>query len=282
MSNTYSIVARRADIWVPETLANPGQPWVIEDFFPRSGLTFIAGRPKLSAKSWWALLAATCMASGKSSGPFKVLEKIPVLYIDKEASAYQAALRFELLKTGGSGIGYEDCKDFHYMQGTPFFLDRGEHVGALCEYVAKHGIKYVFVDTFSRSFTGDENDAKDVMKAIACFEPLRSLGCGLCVIHHSNKAGYTQAGQRLDPDATLRGSSAMAGAYESILSIQGARVDGKHKTFLIRGGKYVSHEAYQVEWKFKKDTFAKLIWEGPMEIPEADAPPKKESGGGIF
>ena len=278
----YYIQANRANVWVPEVLANPGQPWIIEDFFPRAGLTIIAGRPKLSAKSWWALLAASCIASGKSYGPFKVMEKGAVLYIDKEASAYQAALRFEMLHTGGSGISYKDCGDFHYMQGMPFALDRGEHIGALCAYVAEHSIKYVFVDTFSRAFSGDENDSKDMMAALACFEPLRSLGCGLCIIHHSNKASYNQAGQRLDPDSILRGSSALAGAYEAILSIQGARVGGKHHNYLIRGGKYVTHEAYQFEWKFKKDSFAKLIWEGPMEIPEADAPPKRETGGGIY
>lgn len=268
--SVYEVRAHLVDTWVAKELANPQDPWIIEDFFPRAGFTIIAGRPKLSYKTWWALLAASCMASGRDSGPFKVREQCNVLYIDKEASAHQAALRFRLLEAGGSGIAAEDTRGFHYMQGHPFLLTSGEHIAALCKYVAGHEIKYVFIDTFSRSFMGNENDAGDVMKSLSAFEHLRTLGCGMCLVHHSNKAGYNQAGHRLDPDGTLRGSSAMAGAYESILSIQEARVEGQHRQYLIRGGKYVTHEAYEVKWTTKKNKIAKLTWTGPMDLPEAD------------
>ena len=73
-------------------------------------------------------------------------------------------------------IGHHIPDTGHHSQPEEWPRDLGESLRSpLCcvtAYVAEHGIKYVFVDTFSRSFNGDENDAKDVMLAFPSEEVL--------------------------------------------------------------------------------------------------------------
>lgn len=262
-----------ARIWAPQVLRNPTNPWLVQDFVPASGLTFIAGAPKSSRKSWWGVLLAMAVSSGESLGPFQVVRRANVLYIDRECGEYQAALRFQMLEAGGLGC-LDDCPGLYYSQ-EPFYLDSHECEMDLASFVIKHQVGLVIVDTLRRSMRGDENRAEDVTRTLETFDTLRKLQCGLVLVHHINKASMSLSGQRLPTDHNLRGSGALMGAYESILNIQTAQVAGEERQFLVRGGKYVEHEAYEVSWKFEKDSKASLLWSGPGPIPMCDVLPRR-------
>ena len=49
------------------------------------------------------------------------------------------------------------------------------------------------IDTFARSFAGDENSAQEVGSAITALARIqKALGCTVMVVHHSGKAGGGQ------------------------------------------------------------------------------------------
>ncbi len=91
------------------------------------------------------------------------------------------------------------------------------------------------------------------------------------MVHHLAKRKIQGAGGTPDPDAGLRGSSALAGAYDNIISIQQVELDGGAEMIAVVGGKYVDFGCYSCEWKIDA-TGARLTMEGPEELPVLDTP----------
>lgn len=77
--------------------------------------------------------------------------------------------------------------------------------------VLRHlGASAVVLDTFARSFSGDENSAQDVGAVIRNLDKMRNeIGCHVMLVHHSGK----------DPDRGARGSSALKAALDTEIKI---------------------------------------------------------------
>lgn len=97
----------------------------------------------------------------------------------------------------------------------PLNLMEDEHVKLVCEAVANieaesgHQCKIIVIDTLTRATPGgDENAVKDMGQVLNRAQQIADrTGCAVLVIHHSAKAG------------SLRGSSALQGAFDSIYKI---------------------------------------------------------------
>ncbi len=257
-------------VWVDTTLKSPEPDWILPGFVPAQGLVIIAGRPKIAKKSWLAYAMAMSAASGMETGPFKPSKRTNVLFLSREGAPGPIAERFLLLEPG-LGIPLHKCGNMYFVQNGAFFLDEPAHVKWLLGVIQTLSIGVVFIDTFSRSFRGDENNARDVAAAMRGIEKVRDAGAATVLVHHLGKSKVHGAGGTPDPDAGLRGSSALAGAYDSIISIQQVEIDGDAEMIAVVGGKYVDFGAYSCDWKID-GTAAKLTMEGPNELPVLDAP----------
>lgn len=256
----------------PETLAEfvdralnePTPPWIIENFIPAKGLTIIAGRPKRAKKSWLAYLMAMCAASGKSTNEFKVSRPVKTLFFSREGAPVKVAERFIQLERG-TGIRVSECDNLFWLQNGNWWLDDEKHVAQILAWIQEFGIELVVFDTFARSFRGNENDARDVGSALRGVERIRDSGAATLLVHHLGKARIETLGGTADPDAGLRGSSALAGAYDVICSIQEHTIGGEFQQILITGGKFRDFVEHTYDWKID-DTRASLLL-GPAREP---------------
>ena len=258
--------------WIEETLASPKPQWLIENIIPAAGLTFIAGRPKRAKKSWLAQAMSMMVAQGKGAAGLHVPEAKRVLFFSREGAAPPIAQRFLLLEKGlGLNIAELSPNFFHAMNGA-VFLDEPAHVGHILRMVDTMKIDLVVFDTWARSQRGDENSVKDVSVALRGVERIRDAGAATILVHHSRKSGNGQVGSEPDADAGLRGSSALQGAYDSIVSLQELEVEGITDLWAIVGGKYVDYCAYRVGWDITPGGGAKLTMDGPQDLPSLEVP----------
>lgn len=266
MVNAIQPVSR----WVPESLALPDQVWLVPGFVPQAGLTLITGRPKYSKKSWIALLLSLSMSSGKTTSGFEPTGQYKGLILSREGPIKPTAERFTMLERG-HGISVADTMDHLWIKhGGSFLMDNSAHCEDLQRTVEAHKLDYVVIDTLSRSMSGEENSAQDMMRALRITERLRDVGCATILVHHTNKAAKGQPGP-LDADNGMRGSSALAGSYDHIISVQQAKVEDEHRDFWVVGGKMQDYVAYEPEWAIDEST-ARLKLSEKMEVPSADEP----------
>lgn len=279
MSDLLHLEPQPLPVWVEETLLNPEPQWVIPGFIPAQGLVIVAGRPKIAKKSWFAYLAAMSAASGLEAGPFKPSKRVNVLFYSREGAGGPIAHRFKALAVAHN-IDLNACANMFIVQNGAFFLDDKVHIKRTLQFITEHKIELVVIDTFARSFTGNENDARDVGAAMRGVEKIRDAGAATLLVHHLGKSKITTLGGEPDPDAGLRGSSALAGAYDNIISIQELEIDGSKEVWAIVGGKYLDFHGYKQNWDIRSDkennpVFAKLTLDGPQPMPVVEEPTMK-------
>lgn len=243
----YELKLTPIDAWVRDALASPNQQWLIKDLVPAGGFTLIAGRPKLARKSWLAQLIALSVATGKRTGPLEPMSgPLPVIYIDLEVVEKPTAQRYSAL---AKGYGLELPDNLFIAPNAPFHMTSPECVAELRRLAAETGARLVIIDTMAKAIGGvDENSSRDMGMALLCAAALKQDGVASIVVHHLGKAAKLQPGEHMDPDSGLRGSSAISGAYDQILSIQQATVEGERNSYLIVGGKFAAFTAATIDW----------------------------------
>lgn len=275
MSDPLSPEPRPLSLWVPEALANPEPDWILPGFIPAQGLVIVAGRPKIAMKSWFAYLAAMSAASGIHAGPFLPTKRTNVLFYSREGAPGPIAHRFKSIEAG-HGISIDMCENLFFVQNGAFFLDEPAHLRRAMKFIEEHKIELVCIDTFARSFRGDENNARDVGAALRGVEKFRDAGAATLLVHHLGKTKPTLVGGEPDPDAGLRGSSALAGAYDNIVSIQELEVEGEKELWGIVGGKYLPFGGYEYGWEIRQDEKLNPNWarmcmsDAPKELPQIE------------
>lgn len=237
--------------WIAEALAAPDQQWLVKGLVPSAGITIIAGRPKIGKKSFLAQLIALVVASGHAcdhltpSGP-----GLPVLYIDREGTLKPTAQRYAVLS---QTMQVPISENLHIAFNVPFKMDVEASISHVRALVREMGIKLCIIDTLAKSMSGDENSAKDMGAALLCAEALKYDGCAVIIVHHLNRAARLQPGEYMDQASGLRGSTALEGAYDQILSVQQATVEGERNLYLVRGGKFQGAKAAVLDWHMESD-----------------------------
>lgn len=233
--------------WIRSVAESPAPTYLLDRWLEPGGLYFIVGRPKHARKSLFAMQMGMCLASGQALGPMKPTAKHRVLYLNLEGADKTTASRFESLERG-SGITVESCGDnFWVCHLQRFVIDQGEFVKSLIRVIYELDIKVVFIDTWARATTGDENSSRDMGHALRGVEEILKTQATVIAIHHvrKNKADADW----LDPDSDMRGSTALAGAYQGIFSIK-AKIDadGVWRLWLVVSGKSIEPEWHTIEW----------------------------------
>lgn len=254
MENLPFKVQQLAD-WLEEMRQSESVPWLLEGLVPAQGITIITGRQKKEGhKSWLARLMSVSMASGKPFAELKPTSPTPVWYIDREGAPKLTQEAWDMLGTG-MAFSYEWTRpNLHYTSMGAFFLTEKMHVDAACRYVVEHGIKCVIVDTFAKSFIGDENDASVVGAALRGVAKIQNAGAAVVIVHHLRKGQLSVKGTEPMPDEDIRGSGALAGGYDMHLAVRRyAELD--NTMLLLYGGKYAEWKAAELHWDIRSDGF---------------------------
>lgn len=233
----------RLDAWAEEVRNDPTPTWIVPDLIPADNLILLSGHPKDAKKTWFAMFAALEAA--------KRGHKVLVVY--REGARRPTLRRFETLCKN------QDCfKNIFFHHRGSFWLDEGNYVQHAAKFISANKITLVIIDTFAKSMQSDENSSQHVGRAVQAAERLRNSGATVVLVHHLRKANHSlsngDSGQP-EPDKDLRGSSALAGAYETHWAIRtyACGNEKEQTTYLLIGGKEIEWAAYSYDWTFKSE-----------------------------
>ncbi len=245
--------------WIERELSRPEEPWLLKNLVMPGGLTIVGGREKLG-KSFHSMLMCIAMSSGRRFGPFDPVGRSSALYLDLEGVARQTAQRVQLL-AHGHGFTLEELALLRMADTRQFQLLENGGAANLVNAIREYGIQAVVMDTFARAFAGDENSKKDTQKFLDVASEIRATtGCAVIMPHHVNKAsfGYKDVAVMMDPSAGLRGTSAIAAAYDVVVSCQDGWVEGEFQRFMVSRGKYT--EDWWCSYAIKGEKDAEDNW----------------------
>jgi hypothetical protein len=279
--------------WATEVEADETPGFIIRPFIPTDNLILLSGQPKDGRKTWFSMLTALVAATGHSVGPLQSEGPVPVLYIYREGARKPTLQRFKALAAGHGFPNVSTIHNLYFHHRGNFWLDTGEWVADVCTFIREKKIRVVYIDTFAKSCQSDENSSRDMGVAVQQAEKLRDAGATVISVHHLKKGGHSLSNGRSgypEPDKDLRGSSAMAGAYETHWAVRSyPGLDSKvRETSLLVGGKESEWTSYSYDWDFQmradengEEYLASvtLNMEAVGGLPHVDAPKEPKSNG---
>ena len=189
-------------------MSMPPVEWMIDGVLTKHGFSVMYGAPG-TGKSFIAIDMALCMAHGLAWHGRQTRRGV-VLYIAGE---------------GVGGLGkrvkawklHNQVEDTGLLRVLPMAVDMmdEESIEKLLRTIDSLNEEFscLVIDTVARSMTGEENSATDMSAFIrGCDAVKHHTGCGLLAIHHAGK----DASRGIN---SMRGSSALAGAADTVLSV---------------------------------------------------------------
>ena len=166
--------------------------WLINDVIEQESLVSVFGAPK-SGKSFVAIAMAAAIASGKDFFGHGVKKKSSVLYVAGEG----------LRGIRGRCSVLDDRES---LADAPFYIsnrtvrinDEADFTSLIAEIemiVANHGeLNLLVLDTFQRTFSGNENSSEDVGAFISKLDRIISdYKCCVLIVHHTGHANGDRA-----------------------------------------------------------------------------------------
>lgn len=207
----------------------PATPWLVQGLITEKGVAAVLAEPK-STKTWLALELALSVASGTAAlGKYGCPKAIPTAYFFAEDQAQAVKVRLAAL-SAGRGMRPEDLTSNLHIQPRGQTLDilKDEDVAriiASCRAIG--GIGLLVLDPLRDIQTGKENDSDDMS---AVFKRLKLIGtlldCTVLVVHHAKRANKDKPQDEGRPGSDARGSSAIEGALDAIISMRDLRTNG--------------------------------------------------------
>ncbi len=192
----------------------PPPVWIVPGLLT-TGLTILAGAPKLG-KSWLSLALATAAGSGGTvMGKYQV-DKNPALYLALEDTPRRLQDRLQIIRAAPDA----DVK---------FFTLWGNGAGALSDldkYLASNrSVKLVIIDTLAKIRGTNTSGAPQYEIDYSVGAGLKALAdkheCAVVAVHHTRKAG---AEDYID---AVSGTLGLTGAADTVMVLQRARGEAK-------------------------------------------------------
>lgn len=229
------IVIRDAAYYLSE---RPPIEYIVERLIAESSVNVWFGQWG-AKKTWAAIDLAVCVASGK---PWLGMATKPcnVLIVDEESGDTRLANRIKDVMRGELGEMADASVPIKSVSLAQFnLLKNSDDADLLTRLVLELDAKLVIIDALADVMLGgDENAVKDTQPVFANLRFIAELtGAAFIVIHHANKLGG------------YRGSSAIAGAIDTLLSVESKQDDGliTFKTEKMRDGEPLSF-ACEAKW----------------------------------
>lgn len=195
---------RKTTFTLGEVLNLPRPSFLVHGMIPQGGLGSITG-PTGSFKSFIAVRMALHVALGESWCDH-VVKQTNVLYVAGEGlyglrQRFRAAMLDQGTKTPPDNL--------HIRSGLNL-MDDGD-LDWLTDFISEHEVGLLILDTFARSFVGDENSARDMSEAINRLDRAAiRQGCAVMLVHHTGHGNTDRA----------RGSSAFRAALDFEIGVQ--------------------------------------------------------------
>ena len=196
-------------------IKNQKTEWLIENWIPKGDICFMAGK-SASFKSTIALHMGYAIADDKLV--FNKYKVMPgnVLYLNEENSSN---IILSMISRVKKGLNINKPKNkFGLSILENIRMDNSEHLYFLIDFINKNKIDVLFVDSFARFMSFDENNATEMNKMFNNWKIFRKLCNNLTIIslHHHKKSNGKFAGDARD---MLRGSSDIVNNADSIIVI---------------------------------------------------------------
>jgi hypothetical protein len=191
----------------------PVEEWIVDKFIRPGSIGVLAGK-RGTMKSFFSLALAYCIATGTKLFDKYNVQKSNVLYIDRENGFWEIKNRCKML---AAGLNITANADIGFIAESQLKLDDVNNIAELERLINERKMKVIFVDTYRRMISFDENDAGQVSRLfVDILKPL-CFRTGVCFIllHHERK-GQSQ-GDEMD---MLRGSSDLANYVDWVLQIE--------------------------------------------------------------
>lgn len=253
---------KRLPEWMAEIDAQPSNRWLLEGFLADDSLTMISGHPKgLGRKSLLAMAQCLSLSSNTAIQAFRPTRQVPILYCYHESAAKATSLRLHML-CQGLGVDQRKVSEFWMLHRSLMDLRSKSDVQTIGKWCRDNRIGVVVFDTLAKSMLGSEDDAENIGRVIRGVEEARSYGTSVVLVHHLSKQQPALHGGNLDPDRDMRGSGALAGAYETHQAVRHYGYSNRRADLLVQNkdGEEFAHKHW---WDFVN---AKL------ENGEADVP----------
>ena len=240
--------------------------WMVGKLIPEQSITAITGIPG-SYKTWLTLEIAKCVSQGSDFlGQFKTT-KGNVLFLDKENHLRNIQKRLKLL-------GVQNLPIFYFSRAEDFLIDKEKDYKSLVKAIDELNIKLVVFDSLVRIHSGDENNSRDIAKAMNAFRKITNRGATVIFIHHNRKEGIrTQSTTN-----SVRGSSDILAGIDCLLQISKPE---KEKILGVNQAKLrqdESVEPFKVEICFSKENDSMgFTYGGDFDSEESEVEEAKES-----
>ena len=241
-------------------------PWLVEPFILEDAGTILFASPG-TGKSWFSLLLAVCLDSGKQGIVTPTSNKVNVLYVNLERSEKGLGMRLGMLN---SALGLERTRPLRMVHA------RGKTLTALSTSIRtiidKEKIDLVILDSLSRSGASLIDD----VQVNRTMDTLNSFQCSWFAIGHTARNGS---------GSNVFGSVMQDAASDAIFRLEGAH-DGDvmfQRLTLTKANDFNLDKALAYRWVMPKTeteegwyTEIKGIYHmSPEDFPEPTEPEEK-------
>lgn len=213
----------------------PEPVWAIPGILP-AGLSILAGPPKVG-KSWLGLQLALAVASGGITLGVQV-EQGPILYLALEDPPRRLHERMKKQSwPQGLDANFITSGDFRTNIGD---LSKGGST-KLAQLIKELKSRLIVIDTFSRAFSGDQDDVALMTKALTPIQEIaHENNSSVLLIDHHRK--HTNEGQ--DPISDILGSTAKGALADTVMGLYQER--GKPGARMIVTGREVEYKVIEI------------------------------------
>ena len=195
---------RKTTFTLGEVLNLPRPSFLVQGIIPQNGLGSITGATG-SYKSFVAVRIALHSALGEIWCD-RAVKRTNVLYVAGEG-LYGLRQRF---RAAMIDQGTKSPPDNLHIRSGLNLMDDGD-LECITGFIEDHEVGLLILDTFARSFVGDENSSKDMSEAINRLDRAATRnGCAVMLVHHTGHGNTDRA----------RGSSAFRAALDFEIGVQ--------------------------------------------------------------
>lgn len=179
---------------------SPEHRWLVEGYWPASGVGVVGGHPK-SLKTWWALELAVSVATGTPClGQFQVRKPGRVLIYLAEDSLPDIRDRLAAL-CATRQIPLEQL-DLYVITAPSLKLDSPQQLRSLDTTLAQLRPVLLVLDPLIRLHSADESSSHEITPVLGHLRELqRRHDLAIVLVHHARKNAH-----RMDQGKGLRGS----------------------------------------------------------------------------
>lgn len=231
--------------------------WLIDKLIPACSVGVWTGK-RATYKTFTALEAIYSIASGQPFLDRYITKPCKILYLDKENGVSIMKQRVDMIKKGKNMT--EDL-DVAFICFSTLKLDKKADIEEIERLINEHKPSLIFIDTYRRAISFDENDAGEVSKLfVDTLRPMvEKYKLSIVLIHHDKKSNGQEGGDEMD---MLRGSSDLANYADFILKNKRKGAESKIILEQIKNRNAPEVTPLAISFETDNETFFKFNCEG--------------------